>query len=192
MSSSTSPFSSTSFYRFFNNVYPNHTISTGLKYTANTPVNMTVAQTYTSSENWQLYFQSDVYFIRNYAAGSQLQLGLTQDSDVVPQLLPRSGDLGQQWSIAPRDDGTYRLTNKLVGDQSSIGISAKNTVPGIDADDDDGHWQIGINVSAGQITNAEMLTDNQNIEVSSPCNEAYSQYLTLSSPSSISLTKIHF
>jgi hypothetical protein len=167
MSSSTSTFSSTAFYRFFNNVYPNHTISTGLTFTASTKINMTVAETYTSSENWQLFYQSNVYFIRNYAAGSQLQLGLTQDSNVVPQLLPRSGDLGQQWVIAPRDDGTWRLTNKLVGDQSSVGISASNTVPGIDPNDDDGHWQIGINVSAGQITNAAMLTDNQNIEVSS-------------------------
>jgi hypothetical protein len=83
-----SSFSSTAFYRFFNDIYLNHTISTGLKYTANTQINMTVAETTTSSENWQLYYQSDVYFIRNYAAGAQLQLGLTQDANVIPQLLP--------------------------------------------------------------------------------------------------------
>jgi hypothetical protein len=168
MSSVASSFSSTAFYRFFNDVYPNHTISTGLQYTKSTKVNMTIAETTTSSENWQLYLQSDVYFIRNYAAGAQLQLGLTQDSNVVPQLLPRSGDLGQQWLITPREDGTWRLTNKLVGDQSSVGISAQNTVPGIDPNDDDGHWKIGINVSAGKITNGAMLSDNQNIEVSFP------------------------
>ena len=141
-------------------------MSTGIQPTAFTAVNMTQAQVFSSSENWQLYSQSDVYFIRNYDTGSQLQLGLTTDSRVIPQLLSRSGDLGQQWLLSPRQDGTWRVTNALLGNQLALGIAPANTIPGMDTSEDDGHWTIGINISAGNITDSAMLSSVTNVQVS--------------------------
>ena len=143
-------------------------MSTGLQYTVATSVNMTQAQTFTSSENWQIYSQSGRYFIRNYDAGSQVQLGLTTTSRTVPQLLPRSGDLGQQWFLTLRQDGTWRVSNALVGNQTSLGVSTGNTVPGMDTNENDGHWNIGINISAGDISDSGMLSDVQNVQVGVP------------------------
>jgi hypothetical protein len=165
---SSPPFITNQYYRFFNSIYPNNTISAGLVYTVNGPVNMTKSETFSSTENWQIFDQSGIYFIRNYQSGAALQLGLTADNLVVPRLLNSSGDLGQQWKFNQRPDGTYRVTNGLVSDSSSLGIAPGGaTVPAMDTSDADGHWDISINVSAGKISNAAMLASVENIQVKS-------------------------
>lgn len=162
-----SPFNVKNYYRFFNSIYANHTISAGLFYTVNGPINMTVQETFSSTENWQLFYQSGVYFIRNYQSGADLQLGLTADDLTTPRLLNSSGTLGQQWKITTRSDNTYRITNGLVSNSSSLGIAPGGaTVPAMDTDENDGHWSISINVSAGSISDAAMLATVANVEVS--------------------------
>jgi hypothetical protein len=162
--SGASPFDPKSYFRFSNDVFPNNTMSTGQQYTVETPVNATTLGS-TSSENWQLYRQAGLYFIRNYNGGSNLQLGLTKESRIVPEMLPRSGDLGQQWLISRREDGSWRIANGLVGNGSVLSLSVGNTVPGMDTSEVSGHWQISINLSAGEVTDPQMLTDVDNVEV---------------------------
>jgi hypothetical protein len=159
------PFSSKNYYRFTNNVSPNNSMSTGQTYEVLTPVNVTTLGS-ASSENWQLYSQAGLYFIRNYNGGAQLQLGVTKDSLIVPRMLPRAGDLGQQWLISRREDGSWRLANGLVGNGSSLSLSVGNTIPGMDPSEAYGHWEISVNLSAGDITDQQMLTDVDNVEVS--------------------------
>jgi hypothetical protein len=104
MSPSLSPFDPKAYYRFSNAAYPYTGISTGFKY-ENTPPHLGLTPYGSrSSENWQIYRQRDnsgrsVYLIRNYDYGAALQLGLTEEVRAVPRLLPRSGDLGQQWRL---------------------------------------------------------------------------------------------
>jgi hypothetical protein len=90
------PFDPKSYYRLANKMLANYTVGT-LGSAPLAAVNMTSIGS-SSSENWQIYYQSQpgVYFIRNYDAGSQLQLGLTADSAIIPRLLSRAGDLSQQ------------------------------------------------------------------------------------------------
>ena len=140
-----SPFNAKNYYRFFNSIYPNNTISAGVQYSVNGPINMTTQGTFTSSENWQIFYQSGLYFIRNYQAGAALQLGLTADQLSVPRLLYSSGGLGQQWQLNQRSDGTWRVTNMLVSNSSSLGIARGGlTVPAMDSSDADGHWVCAI------------------------------------------------
>lgn len=162
-----SPFNVKNYYRFFNSIYPNHTISAGVYYKVYAPINMTIQETYTSTENWQLFYQAGIFFIRNYQSGADLQLGLTADDLTTPRLLRTSGALGQQWKITLRSDSTYRITNGLVSNASSLGIApAGATVPAMDSDDNNGHWNISINQSAGTILDPAMLAPVKNIVVS--------------------------
>lgn len=128
---------------------------------------MTTQESFSSTENWQLFYQAGVYFIRNYQSGADLQLGLTEDDLTTPRLLHSSSALGQQWTITARSDSTYRLTNGLVANSSSLGIApAGARVPAMDTADTDGHWTIGINQSAGTISDADMLASVDNVVVS--------------------------
>ncbi|QDS74890.1 hypothetical protein FKW77_003680 [Venturia effusa] len=136
----------------------------GLFVSTNGSVNMTIQQDFSSTENWQLFYQSGIYFIRNYQSGADLQLGLTEDDLTTPRLLIPSGDLGQQWTITARSDTTWRITNGLLSNVSSLGIATGGaTVPAMDTDDADGHWQIGINQSAGTIEDESMLSSVANV-----------------------------
>lgn len=159
-------FNSKNYYRLFNANYPNNTISAGVYFKADVPINMTQSETFSSTENWQIFAQSGIYFIRNYQAGADLQLGLTTDELSVPRLLNSTGGLGQQWTIAPRTDGTFRITNGLVANSSSLGVVKGITVPAMDTSDADGHWDISINVSAGTITDDALLASVSNVVVS--------------------------
>jgi hypothetical protein len=162
MSSNSYAFDPTYYYRLFNNADPNSTLSSG----AGRPgtVNMT-AQRSLSSENWQLFHQSDCYFLRNYDYGPDWQLGLTKESRSVPVLLPRSGDLGQQWTLSQWSDGTWSFKSRLLGDNAVLNLSLGNIVPGMDTSESGSHWNIEINVSAGQITDSNMLSSVGNLQV---------------------------
>ena len=71
------------FYTFINPTIPDWTLSSGINQRMNGDINMTKCNTY-SSENWQLFYQSGRYFIRNYDYAASWQLGLTKDSKIVP------------------------------------------------------------------------------------------------------------
>ncbi|KAF2203141.1 hypothetical protein GQ43DRAFT_282689 [Delitschia confertaspora ATCC 74209] len=133
------PFDSKAFYTLHNTLSPHKTISSGLNRSTNGTINTTTEETYSSSENWQLFYQSGRYFLHNYDYGPEFQLGVTKDSWTVPRLIPRSGALGQQWNIERWDDGeeegkggsVWRLTNALVGEQQFLGLSEPNTCPAL-------------------------------------------------------------
>lgn len=163
----TSPFNPKFYYRFFNNEFTGNSINAGMTPAFNTTVNMTAEGVSYSSENWQIFSQSDVYFIRNYDTGPDLQLGLTDDSPVVPRLLNTSGDLGQQWMLEQWSDGTWRITNLLMGNATALGIAgAGATIPAMDSSEGDEHWNVSINVSAGEITDSKMLSNVTHVQVS--------------------------
>lgn len=154
------------FYRFYNSVRPNTTISAGQNQDSGGAINMTVAETYSSSENWQIYYQQGRYFIRNYDYGDY-QLGVTESSRSVPRLLKRSGALGQQWSLM-RDDagGGWKMSNGLLGNGTWLSISGINTVPAMQPSGNGAVWDIQTNPSAGSPKGGDLYQDVDNFEVS--------------------------
>jgi hypothetical protein len=161
----TSFFDSTAWYRLSNdNTGENKTISLG--YSSDTPaaLNMTQAGSF-SSENWQIFFQSGLYFIRNYDYGADWQLGVTDNDRSIPRMLPSSGLLGMEWNISQWQDGTWKFTNELLGNVLLFGVGADSTVPAMNANGRGAHWTVDINVSAGQISNAELLSAFPSLEV---------------------------
>lgn len=119
-------FNPRTFYLLFNPVYKDsegtdYALSAGIFLRPFGAVNITVMSL--SSQNWQLFPQGGRYFIRNYDYGAGYQLGLTKDSGGVPTMLPRSGSLGQQWSIMQKDGG-WQLTNGLLGNGSFLAVPA--------------------------------------------------------------------
>jgi hypothetical protein len=183
---SVSPFSPTSYYRFSNAAYPYTGISTGYKY-ENTPPHLGLTPYGSrSSENWQIYRQRDasgrsVYLIRNYDYGAVLQLGLTEQMRAVPQLLPKSGELGQQWMIERGNDGNWVLSNALLGNGSYLGVSEGGNsglytreVPAMQPSRDGSEmWTVTINVSAGKIIAEDALTDIELIQVRDTDDDDY-------------------
>ncbi|KAF2795604.1 hypothetical protein K505DRAFT_323970 [Melanomma pulvis-pyrius CBS 109.77] len=180
------PFSPSSYYRFSNANFPNTGISTGYKY-ENTPPHVGLTHYGSrSSENWQVYRQHTpsgrtIYFLRNYDYGAALQLGVTPEHRAVPQLLPRSGALGQQWSLELGADGKWVLTNELLGNASFLGVSGGGDsgrytryVPSMNpSPDGTEHWTVLINVSAGEIKEREALCDVDGLESPSPSQSTY-------------------
>jgi hypothetical protein len=146
----------------------NKSLSSGHNKDANGSVNMTQEGTFSSSENWQFYFQQGRYFIRNYDYGSGWQLGLDQSSQSIPQLMRTSGALGQQWTLLKQDGGGWRLTNGLLGNDSALSLSLTNTVPAFNPNSGDkgSRWEILNNPSAGSPQDAAMLIDVAGFEVS--------------------------
>lgn len=165
MASSTSPFDSTRWYRFFNTAAgPNFTLSSGISHDPNDPINMTTVSVSGSSENWQLFFQSGIYFIRNFDYNI-MQLGLSASDSSVPHLMYPAGDLGQQWTISQWPDGNWKIQNEMLGSLPILGLSPGNTIPAMDPSGTGSHWNISINPSAGQITESAMLSPLPNIAV---------------------------
>jgi hypothetical protein len=73
----TSPFDLTAYYRLSNDATgAGLTLSLGLRSLPPPTLQMTPWGAY-SSENWQLFFDSSIYFIRNYDYGADWQLGVT-------------------------------------------------------------------------------------------------------------------
>jgi hypothetical protein len=166
---STSPFDPTVYYRLSNNV-PDEplTLSLNLRTLPPSPLQMTPAGAY-SSENWQLFEDSGLYFIRNYDFGSDYQLGVAEDDRSVPRMLNSSGALGMQWKLSPWGDGTWALRNGLLGDLSLFAVSLSGeyndiAVPAMNLDQRSAHWTADINLSAGRVSGA-MLNPIPSVEV---------------------------
>ena len=92
--------------------------------TDNAPIVVFLNNTSSTTENWQIFYQEPIYLIRNYNYGARYQLGITEESQVQPALLPTSGDLTQQWNITRWGDGgeTYRLTNMWLGSEQILSV----------------------------------------------------------------------
>ncbi|ORY19849.1 hypothetical protein BCR34DRAFT_595295 [Clohesyomyces aquaticus] len=170
-----------SYYRFSNDVYPNNTLSSGVGQNADGAINMTVVGIFSSSENWQLYPQGGRWFIRNYDYGGSFQLGLDPKAPSVPKLLPRSGTVGQQWTLSRQNDGTFMFTNGLLGNSSSLGLSKGNTIPGMQPSTQGTHWTIDINVSAKQPVDPDMYVDVENFQVLSSSSSSIASTSTAAS-----------
>lgn len=80
-----------------------------------------------SSENWQFFYQSGHYFIRNYDYNASWQLGLTENIAQIPRLYPRSGGLGQQWTVT-KVTGSWELSVALSSD-AVYGVLGGRTTP---------------------------------------------------------------
>lgn len=137
------------YYRFFNALSVGNTITTGINKDKDGILEMTVNETYSSSENWLLYQQSGRYFIRNYDYKEGDQLGVESTSRTDPRLLKRSGGLAQQWTLAKAEDGKgWRLTNGLLGNDTYLGLQGKKPI--MTKDTKSGTvWTIEMNESAG-------------------------------------------
>lgn len=165
----TALFDNSNYFTFHNTLDDANTLSSGQLQNTKGNVSMTEFGK-RSSENWQLYYQQGRYFIRNYDYLGTWQLGLTEDSKVVPKMLPRDGSLGQQWTLAKQDDGNFRFTNGLLGNDSALGLVTGNTVPAMQVAGTGTEWTVLPNLSAGE-TGAKDLTmmkDNPEFEVIFP------------------------
>ena len=102
-----------------------------------------------------------------------MQLGITSILRDVPRLLPRNGGLGQQWRIRSDSAGQWILSNALLGAGSVLGVSEggnrkgfTSKVPAINpSPDGTEHWIVTINVSAGEITALDALSEVAGLEV---------------------------
>lgn len=105
-----------------------------------------------SSNNWQIFYQDSVYLIRNYDYKLSYQLGVnTTSSTPLPELLPASGQLTQQWNITKLSDGTYRLTNMELGNSQVFGVKVVLNGPSqlvMNPAETDDRWSLSINDDA--------------------------------------------
>ncbi|PSN63123.1 hypothetical protein BS50DRAFT_623943 [Corynespora cassiicola Philippines] len=153
-----SEFNPKAYYVLYNANSPNLTLSSGISQSTSGEINMTVENTYSSSENWQLFYQKGRYFMRNYDYGGEYQLGLASTSDTTPKLMRRNGSLGQQWNLIRGSDNKWRFMNGLLGNASMLALTGKNMVPGMQASDKGTGWDILINPSVGEPEDSQMYT----------------------------------
>ncbi|RFU30396.1 hypothetical protein B7463_g5949, partial [Scytalidium lignicola] len=182
-------FDTAHYYRFFNTLDgSNFTLTLGVK--TDPPSPPTISPIRHTSENWQVFFDSGVYFIRNYDWGSQYQLGLPDNNSFVPQMLPTGVDLGMQWIITNTENGTWVLRNQLLSQADVLGVdpnAVDKTLPIMNTDPDGGQWLVDLNLPAGSITSSAMLATFSSIQsASSTFQPAQSTSATSSSSSSSS------
>jgi hypothetical protein len=160
-------FDNGNYFTFHNTIDSANSLSSGQLQNTKGNISMTTSGA-RSSENWQLYYQQGRYFIRNYDYLGTWQLGLTEDSKVVPKLLPRDGSLGQQWTLTKQDDGNFRFINGLLGNDSALGLVTGNTVPAMQIAGKGTGWTILPNLSAlgTGAKDSTMLKDNTDFEAS--------------------------
>ncbi|OJJ44479.1 hypothetical protein ASPZODRAFT_168743 [Penicilliopsis zonata CBS 506.65] len=172
------PFNSKYYYRFSNSgLGSNYTLSLGLKTDPPATPSMTTMGAY-SSENWQIFYDDGVYFLRNYDWGDTYQMGLTAE-DTIPEMLTPDAALGMQWNISDGSTtGTYILRNMLIGSTNVLSTEALSDgliVPIMNTDEtDDELWEIDINVSAGTITNDTMLSTYTSLQAATTTSKSTS------------------
>ncbi|KAN0074108.1 hypothetical protein V8E54_008045 [Elaphomyces granulatus] len=160
--SNSSSFNPICYYRFFNGDNKYMTLSSGQSRYSLGAINMTVIA-WSSSENWQLYNQSGRVLIRNYDFGAGFQLGISDDSLSKPRIMVESGDLGQQWIFSQLSDGSWQITNELLGDNAYLQLPDGDAVPIMSNNKTGTHWFVEINNTVN-VTDAAMLSDVANLE----------------------------
>lgn len=98
----------------------------------------------TSSENWQLFFQSGRYFIRNYDYGPRYQLGVTEEDRTSPRLYRTSGSVTQQWTLS-KVNGGWEIGNELWGAGARYTLPPDSAQPLMRMETDGSPWNITIN-----------------------------------------------
>ena len=136
-------FDSKMFYTLRNPNAPTGSLSSGIYTDTNGAINMTLDGSL-SSENWQLFFQSGRYFIRNYDYGAKWQLGITEESRSIPKLYERSGSVSQQWRLLKVGDG-WHLVNELWGEGTVFALPRGWLVPAMRSEMDGATWNITSN-----------------------------------------------
>lgn len=146
----------------------NERVSAGLL--KDVPDNLFLDGSSYSSENWQVFYQDNVYFLRNWDYGDEYQLGINlYAAPSQPRLLPTSGDLSQQWNMTLWPDGTRKLVNMAVGEFQYLGVSNTSDgviVPAMNTAEQGSHWTFDINTSAGE-TSGQMQLPLSSVAVSS-------------------------
>lgn len=132
-----------SFYTVNNLNLPGQSLGAGISKDTVGDVDIRAYNT-SSSENWQFFFQSGRYFIRNWDYGSELQLGVTAESQSTPRLYPRNGTLSQQWTLT-KIDGDWQMTNGLLGEGLKYALQKNWAVPAMRSEADGTVWNITIN-----------------------------------------------
>lgn len=149
-----SQFDLTAYYRLSSDEYgPDARLNEGYYPVAPSP--LVLGTTSYSSENWLIFFQDDIYFLRNYDYGTAYQLAIGPSSATQPQLLPATGDLSQQWNITLWPDGTKKLVNLAVGPYQYLGVandSSSNIIPVMNTAELGSHRTFDINPSAGDMS----------------------------------------
>lgn len=164
-------FATGNFYRIFNSLLgKNFTLSLGYAGDSNSPSPLIISQAGTySSENWQIFPDSGIYFLRNHDWGDVYQLGVSDSNLFVPQMLVTGNDLAMQWNITQEsgNTGTWLIRNQLLNQADVLGvdIDANKTSPFMNTDLSGGQWIIDINLSAGAITSSAMLASFPSIQV---------------------------
>ena len=159
-------FQSGIWYRLFNNARPaNITLSSGISQDTNGALAMTPMNGFSSSENWQFFYQDDRYFIRNYDYRNVFQLGLASATSSKPSILDLKSDLLQQWLVEREDDGTYIIRSQRPGNVQALGLAINDNTPQMTSNLDQAKWVIDPNQSAGDVP-AEMLLPVKVVEVS--------------------------
>jgi hypothetical protein len=188
----TSSFDSKMFYTLNNLALPGYTLNAG--WTDGNPqalVNVTKYRDY-SSENWQLFYQSGRYFIRNYDYGAGWQLGLADGDKNAPKMYARSGSVAQQWTVK-QVDGGWEIGNELLGSNSVLGMPKGWSLPAMRTGEKDGAvWNITSNPSAARLKppTGLMVQDVDNFEgaTTSPSPTPTSASRASATPTNISLT----
>lgn len=153
-------------YRLINiNYMDNCTLSSGVGRNTNGTLEINDLGTYSSSENWQFYFQDGRYFLRNRDYLNEWQLGFN-GSRPTPQLMPIAEDATQQWLLDKRDDETFIIKNEGMGDNMIFGLAIQNPIPQMTTNSDLAAWLIDPNLSAGDVPE-EMLQPVRVVEVTS-------------------------
>lgn len=135
-----SAFNSREFYLLQNYNMPGYGLGAGVYTNSNGEVKFGEAMSL-SSENWQLFFQSGRYFIRNWDYGANWQLGLTEDSRSIPRLYPRSGSVGQQWTLN-KVNGGYEMINGLWGPGTTFALPQGWPMAAMRSEADGAVWNI--------------------------------------------------
>lgn len=153
-------------YRLINiNYMDNCTLSSGVGGNTNGTLEINDLGTYSSSENWQFYFQDGRYFLRNWDYRNEWQLGFN-GTRPTPQLMPIAEDASQQWLLDKKDDDTFIIKNEGMGDNMIFGLAIQNPTPQMTTNSDLAAWLIDPNLSAGDVPE-EMLQSVRVVEATS-------------------------
>ncbi|KAK2808830.1 hypothetical protein FQN50_004306 [Emmonsiellopsis sp. PD_5] len=107
-----------------------------------------------STENWHIFFDQGVYFLRNYEYSADWILGLEDKDEATPRMLrmPKSAvPLGMQWNLTRWEDGnTWKLTNRLLGEDRWLGV-VNDKEPSMMVSIEGSHWTLMRNRGAPQV-----------------------------------------